>query len=126
MSMQVLFLYNAAALIVIGIFGILTRKNIIRILLAINILQTGVNLLLVAIGWRPEGLAPIVTEQTSGMVGFVDPLPQAMVLTAIVIAFGTTALGLIIAVNYYRQHGDLSTRSFLFEQMKSDEDEVVE
>jgi multisubunit Na+/H+ antiporter MnhC subunit len=126
MSMHGLFLYNAAALIVIGVFGILTRRNIIKILLAINILQTGVNLLLVAVGWRPDGLAPIVTERTSGLVGFVDPLPQAMVLTAIVIAFGTTALGLIVAVNYFRSHGSLSTRSFLYEHVKSDEDEVVQ
>ena len=126
MSMHGLFLYNAAALIVIGIFGILTRKNIIKILLAINILQTGVNLLLVAVGWRPEGIAPIITEQTSGMVQFVDPLPQAMVLTAIVIAFGTTALGLIIAINYFKTHGSLETPSFLYGHMKSDEDEVVQ
>jgi multisubunit Na+/H+ antiporter MnhC subunit len=125
MSLQGLFLYNAAALVVIGVFGVLTRKNIIKILLAINILQTGVNLLLVSIGWHPGGVAPIVTEQTSGMVSFVDPLPQAMVLTAIVIAFGTTALGLIVAINYYRSHGSLDTSSFLFEHMKSDEDEVV-
>lgn len=126
MSLHGLFLYNAAALIVIGVFGILTRRNIIKILLAINILQTGVNLLLVAIGWRPDGLAPIITEETSGMVMFVDPLPQAMVLTAIVIAFGTTALGLMIAVNYFRTHGSLLTRSFMYEHMKSDEDEVVQ
>jgi multisubunit Na+/H+ antiporter MnhC subunit len=108
------------------VFGVLTRKNIIKILLAINILQTGVNLLLVAIGWHPGGVAPIVTEQTRGMTSFVDPLPQAMVLTAIVIAFGTTALGLIVAINYYRSHGSLDTRSLLFEHMKSDEDEVVQ
>ncbi len=126
MSMHGLFLCNAASLIIIGIFGILTRKNIVKILLAINILQTGVNLLLVAIGYRTEGLAPIITERTSGMVSFVDPLPQAMVLTAIVIAFGTTALGLIIAINYFRSHGSLETRSFFYEHMKTDEDEVVQ
>jgi NADH-quinone oxidoreductase subunit K/multicomponent Na+:H+ antiporter subunit C len=126
MSLQGLFLYNAAALVIIGIFGILTRKNIIKILLAINILQTGVNLLLVAIGWRPEGLAPIITEQTGNVVSFVDPLPQAMVLTAIVIAFGTTALGLMVAIGYYRSHGSLETSSFMHEHVKSDEDEVVQ
>jgi NADH-quinone oxidoreductase subunit K/multicomponent Na+:H+ antiporter subunit C len=126
MSMHALFLYNAAALIIIGVFGILTRRNIIKILLAINILQTGVNLLLVAVGWRPDGLAPIITDQTRGMMQFVDPLPQAMVLTAIVIAFGTTALGLIIAINYFKTHRSLETRSFLFEQLKTDEDEVVQ
>jgi NADH-quinone oxidoreductase subunit K/multicomponent Na+:H+ antiporter subunit C len=126
MSMSALFLYNAAALVIIGVFGILTRKNIIKILLAINILQTGVNLLLVAIGWRPDGMAPIITDQTGGMMQFVDPLPQAMVLTAIVIAFGTTALGLVIAINYFKAHGSLETSSFLYERMKTDEEEVVQ
>jgi multicomponent Na+:H+ antiporter subunit C len=126
MSIHAVFLFNAAALVIIGIFGILTRRNIIKILLAMNILQTGVNLLLVAIGWRHDAVAPIITEHTSSVTLFVDPLPQAMVLTAIVIAFGTTALGLIIAINYFRSHGSLQTGSFLYEQVKSDEDEVVQ
>jgi multisubunit Na+/H+ antiporter MnhC subunit len=126
MSVHGLFLYNAAALVLIGIFGILTRKNIIKILLAINILQTGVNLLLVAVGWRPDSAAPIITPETGAVLRFVDPLPQAMVLTAIVIAFGTTALGLVIAFNYYRSHGSLTTGSLLYQHVKSDEDEVVQ
>jgi multicomponent Na+:H+ antiporter subunit C len=125
-SMHSAFFYNAAALIIIGTFGILTRRNIIKILLSINILQTGVNLLLVAIGWRPDAAAPIVTALTGSAAKFVDPLPQAMVLTAIVIAFGTTALGLVVAIGYFRSHGSLLTRSFLYEQVKSDEDEVVQ
>ena len=54
MSIHAVFLFNAAALVIIGIFGILTRRNIIKILLAMNILQTGVNLLLVAILYEKD------------------------------------------------------------------------
>ena len=126
MSFQQVFLYNAGALVLVGIFGILTRRNIIKILLSINILQTGVNLLIVALGYREGGEAPIITEQLSRPVLFVDPLPQALVLTAIVIAFGTTALGLAIAVNYFRTHKSLETSSFMYGGVKPDEEEVVE
>jgi multicomponent Na+:H+ antiporter subunit C len=125
MTLQGLFMTNAAALILVGLFGILTRRNIVKILLAINILQTGVNLLLVGIGWLAEGTAPILEPGMGVTTPFVDPLPQAMVLTAIVIAFGTTALGLTVAVNYYRSHGSLDTSSLLGQFTEKEEDEVV-
>ncbi len=125
MNFQTIFFINSAALIFIGIFGIITRKNLIKILLSINILETGVNLLLVAIGWRAGSYAPIVTRLHSDIVNFVDPLPQAMVLTAIVIAFGTTAVGLVVVINYFKSHKSLETVSFGGGTLKYDEDEVV-
>jgi NADH-quinone oxidoreductase subunit K/multicomponent Na+:H+ antiporter subunit C len=125
MTLQGLFLTNAAALILVGLFGILTRKNIIKILLAINIMQTGVNLLLVGVGWLEEGVAPILEPGLGITSRFVDPLPQAMVLTAIVIAFGTTALGLTVAVNYIRSHGSMDTTSLMGRFTEKEEDEVV-
>ncbi len=125
MSLQTLFFINAAALVFIGVFGIITRKNLIKILLSINILETGVNLLLIAIGWRPGSYAPIVTRLHSDIVNFVDPLPQAMVLTAIVIAFGTTAVGLVVVINYFKSHKSIETVSFGGGTLKYDEDEVV-
>jgi multisubunit Na+/H+ antiporter MnhC subunit len=97
------FFVSALSLVLVGLFGVLTRRNIIRILLALNILATGVNLFLVAVGYAPGKAAPIVRETVSGpSMPFVDPLPQAMVLTAIVIGLGTTALALAIAVRHYR------------------------
>lgn len=103
-----LFLINAFAVIIIGLFGILTKNNIIKILISINILQTGVNLLLVALGYVEGGNAPIVTQKLSSAFSFVDPLPQALVLTSIVIGFGTTALGLAVAIRYYKSHKTLN------------------
>ena len=97
------FLISAFSLILVGIFGLLTRKNIVRILLAVNIMETGVNLLLVGLGYFPGGRAPIITSSVSaGNLPFVDPLPQALVLTSIVIGLGTTALALAITLRYYR------------------------
>lgn len=97
------FLISTFSLILIGIFGLLTRKNIVKILLAVNIMETGVNLLLVGLGYFPGGRAPIITSSISaGNLPFVDPLPQALVLTSIVIGLGTTALALAITLRYYR------------------------
>lgn len=102
------FLISAFSLILVGIFGMLTRKNIVRILLAVNILETGVNLLLVGLGYFPGGKAPIITSAISASnLPFVDPLPQALVLTSIVIGLGTTALALAITLRYYRSRRTL-------------------
>jgi multisubunit Na+/H+ antiporter MnhC subunit len=97
------FLVSAFSLMLVGIFGLLTHRNIIRILLAVNILETGVNLLVVALGYVPGGEAPIITKAFSAStMAFVDPLPQALVLTSIVIGLGTTALALAITLRHYR------------------------
>ncbi len=111
MSLVDWFLLNASLIFFIGIFGIITRKNIIKILLSINILQTGVNILLIGIGYVEGGNAPIITENISSNALFVDPLPQALVLTSIVIGFGTTALGLMVTMRYFRTHKTLDFRS---------------
>ncbi len=104
MTLTELFLINAGILILIGIFGIITRQNIFKILLSINILQTGVNLLLIALGYVDGGSAPIISD---GNPIFVDPLPQALVLTSIVIGFGTTAVGLVVSIQYFKSHKTL-------------------
>ena len=103
-----LFLLNAFALILIGLFGIVTRINLIKILLSINILQTGVNLLLVGLGYFEDANAPIITAKLNSLSNFTDPLPQALVLTSIVIAFGTTALGLAISVNFFKKNRSIN------------------
>jgi multisubunit Na+/H+ antiporter MnhC subunit len=108
--MELLVFYiNACALVCVGLFGILTCKNLVKILLALNILETGINLFLVAIGFYPGGAAPIITG--TGTVPFVDPLPQALVLTSIVIGLGTTALALGLIIKHVKNTGSLSLES---------------
>jgi len=98
--------YAAIVLIMLGLYGLLTQRNIIKIILSLNILEIGVNLFIVSVGFVTDGIAPIYTSvNNSSSMLFVDPLPQALVLTAIVIGVGTTALGLALAKNIYQKYG---------------------
>jgi len=98
--------YAAIILIVLGLYGILTQRNVIKIILSLNILEIGVNLFIISVGFVENGIAPIITSNTDMSAAvFVDPLPQALVLTAIVIGVGTTALGLALAKNIYSKYG---------------------
>jgi multicomponent Na+:H+ antiporter subunit C len=93
----------------IGIYGLLIEKNVIRIMIALNVFELGLNIFIISVGFVTGGVAPILTSVNShsGLL-FVDPLPQALVLTAIVIGLGTTALGLAIARRIYLTYGTLN------------------
>lgn len=99
---------GAAGLIVIGLFAVVARRNLIRVLLGLAVIEAGVNLALVAAGFRPGAAAPIF-EGTGMPLAMVDPIPQALVLTAIVIGVGVLALGLTLAIRIHRQYGTLDT-----------------
>lgn len=95
-------------LILIGLYAVLTRRNLIKIIIGIGLMNTGVNLLLIAIGYVNEGKAPILTETVnSNNLNFVDPIPQALVLTAIVIGVAVIALALSIVVKIYHNYQTL-------------------
>ena len=98
---------GAIGLIVIGVAGIVISKNLFRILLALVIAEAGANMMLVLAGFRFDAIAPIVTGQGTQMV---DPVPQAMVLTAIVIGVGIQALALSLIMQVYRSYGTLDMR----------------
>lgn len=95
-------------LILIGLYGALTKKNIVKIIIGLLIMEYGVNLFLVLLGYRKDGVAPIIdnVKEISEVAKFgVDPLPQALVLTAIVIGLGVLALAVSIAVRLYERYG---------------------
>jgi len=70
-------------LFLVGVYGAITKRDLIKIILAIGIMGYSVNLFLVLIAYRSGALAPILKEGIS--VPMVDPIPQALVLTSIVI-----------------------------------------
>ena len=116
------------ALMAVGIWAILSRRNLIKAIMGLVIIETAVNLLLVAVGYVNDRSAPIVNSDTglgNSPVGeVVDPIPQALVLTAIVIGLATSALALVAAVGYYRSTGTLELKSFTYG--RTDETEVKE
>ncbi len=91
----------AGALVLVGLWGILTRRNIFKIIIGFSLVDTGVHVFLVAIGYVKNGTAPIFDKEYSSLhslLNTVDPIPSALVLTAIVIGLAVTALMLSFAV----------------------------
>ncbi|MBA4347303.1 MAG: cation:proton antiporter [Clostridiales bacterium] len=98
--------YFSIVLLLIGIYGLLTQKHTIRLVAALNIFEIGLNVFIISVGYVRGGIAPILTSQanTSALL-YVDPLPQALVLTSIVIGVGITALALALARRMYKTYG---------------------
>ena len=92
---------SGAVVILIGLWGVLARPNIFKIAIAFSIMETGVNLLILSVGYIRGRTAPILdsaADAATATVKMTDPVPQALVLTSIVIGLAVTALMLSYAV----------------------------
>ena len=94
---------SCIVLFLIGLYAIITKRNLIKIAIGFALIEYAVNLLFALIGFRQGALAPIITQANTPH-NFVDPIPQALVLTAIVIALGTTALMLTVILRIYNRY----------------------
>lgn len=102
-------------LFVIGLYCAVVKKNMVKIVLGIVIMECAVNLFLVMLGYRHDGVAPIIDrayyDPATGQIAndfinsSVDPLPQALVLTSIVIGLGSLALMISICIRIYEKYG---------------------
>lgn len=107
--MATIALITGFTLFLIGLWGILTRKNLIKMILGFSLLDTGVHIVMVSIGYIKGRTAPILDNAVMNAVQtVVDPIPSALVLTAIVIGVAITALMLSYAVQLYKAKGSLS------------------
>jgi multicomponent Na+:H+ antiporter subunit C len=110
-SVSTLTLATGLALLLIGIWGMLTRKDIIRMIVGFSLMDTGIHMVMVSIGYLPGRTAPIINQavdRATAVDAVVDPLPSALVLTAIVIGLGITAVMLAFAVRLHARTGTLA------------------
>lgn len=91
-------------LFLIALLGIMVKRNLIKTIISISIMEYAIFLFFALIGYRGENMPPIELEGVK-YVKFVDPLPQALVLTAIVIGLATTSLLVAIAVRIHQKYG---------------------
>lgn len=100
---------GAFGLVLIGILGIVMSTHLVRIVLSIVLLETGANLLLMLSGYRSGAAAPIIID---GVVpaAMVDPVPQALVLTAIVIGVAVQAFMMTLVLRLRSVYGTLDIR----------------
>ena len=104
-------------LFMVGLYCTVVKKNIVKIVIGLAIMEYAANLFLIMLGYRTGGTAPIVDrtylEPGTGQIAAnfinsaVDPLPQALVLTAIVIALGSLALMVSMCIRIYEKYGTL-------------------
>jgi len=93
----------------VGLYGIITMRNLVKIVISLSIMEFSIFLFLALIGYIDGGSAPIVDPSAPDKI-YVDPLPQAMVLTAIVIGLATTAMLMSVIIRIYRKYKTLDIR----------------
>jgi multicomponent Na+:H+ antiporter subunit C len=101
--------------ILIGLYGALTNRNILRMIVAFAVANTGLNLVLVGVGYLSGRTAPILDKAVPAAEAaerIIDPVPQALVLTAIVIGVGVTALMLAYAYRLYQTKRTLNISKY--------------
>lgn len=102
-------------LFMIGLYCAVVKKNMVKIVLGIVVMEYAVNLFLIMLGYRIGGTAPILAPADADgvtrvvadhfLATAVDPLPQALVLTSIVIGLGSLALMISICIRTYEKYG---------------------
>ena len=88
----------------IGLYCVMRKRNLIKIIIGIGIMEYAVNLFLVLVGYRTQSESPILAGNRM-MANAVDPLPQAMVLTSIVLGLSATLVLIAIAIRIYEKYG---------------------
>jgi multicomponent Na+:H+ antiporter subunit C len=100
----------AMVMVMLGIYTLLAKENLIKKIMGLTIFSNGIHLLLISIGYRMYGIAPILQDLDfyRFVSTAVDPLPQALVLTSIVINLSVTAVGLSLVIMVYRKFNTLN------------------
>ena len=111
LPLSTITLTTGLALLLIGLWGMLTQKNLIRMIIGFSLIDTGIHMVMVSIGYIAGGTAPIINAEVNratALTEVVDPVPSALVLTAIVIGLGITAVMLAFAVQIHAKKKSLS------------------
>ena len=94
--------FTVVILVLLGVSVMLAKRNIVKILMGLSLMESAVNLFLVATGYRQGGVAPIFTNVPDPHM--VLPTVQALTLTSIVIGVATSAMMLSFAMVLYRKY----------------------
>lgn len=96
------------ALVLIGLAAVIFKRNLIKIVIGITLIESGVNLFLITLAYREGSIAPIYTASPGGIMSL--PVPHALTLTSIVIGVAVLALMLSLVIHIYRHYGTLDAR----------------
>jgi multicomponent Na+:H+ antiporter subunit C len=95
----------AGAVVLLGIIGVARSRDLVHAVVSLSISQSGTYILLVAVGFRYGGLAPILNSTVRRSTPVVDPVVQALTLTDIVVSAATTSMLLALVVQIVKRRG---------------------
>lgn len=110
-----MLLATGFCLVLIGLWGMLSNRNILRMVIGLSLVDSGIHIVMVSTGYITGGTAPIFDKAlsaTQAVSRTVDPIPSALVVTAIVIGFSVTAVMLAYAIRLYDARKTLSIEAF--------------
>lgn len=103
--MEIIFAIVIGGLYTAGIYMIL-RRSVVKLIIGLALLSQAVNLLIFALGRPGRGFPPMIPPDEAALLPpYSDPVPQALILTAIVISFAVTAFALILIKRAYQETG---------------------
>jgi len=106
--MELLMPFVIGALVAAGVY-LMLQRSLAQLVIGLGMLSNAVNLAIFTLAGISRGRAPIIGEAQTSLTGsFADPVAQALILTAIVIGFGTLAFGLVLVMRVYQQTGTTS------------------
>jgi multicomponent Na+:H+ antiporter subunit C len=114
-TLEFIAMFTGFVLLVIGVWGMLTQRNLIKIVIGFSLFTTGLNITIVSISYIKNSTAPILdkaVDMANAGNLVADPLPQALVLTSIVIGLGVTALMLTYVLKMYKEKKSLDINSY--------------
>jgi len=103
----------AALLLLIGLHGMLMRTNLIKKLMAMNVMQVAVIMFFISLAVKNGATAPIAVHGVTAVAAYINPLPHALMLTAIVVGVSTTGVALALLIRIYRYYGTLEEQELL-------------
>ena len=108
-------------LMMLGLYVVVSRGNLVKKIVGLNIFQTSVFLLYISLGKVSGGTAPILTGKPEV---FSNPLPHVLILTAIVVGIATTALGLALVVRIRESYGTIEEDDILISERSQDASDI--
>lgn len=104
----------AMFLVLAGSYALLLKENLIKKIIGLGILSNGIHLFAISLGYREGGIAPVLEAANINhfVQHAVDPLPQALILTSIVISLSVTAVALSLIIQGYRKTGSIEAGNY--------------
>jgi multicomponent Na+:H+ antiporter subunit C len=97
----------AAWLFFVGLYGVVTSRHLVHLVVCLGVMQSSTYVLLLAIGYRTGKKAPIFSSAVPSKVGAVDPIVQALTLTDVVVSVAGSALILALVIEIWKRSGEV-------------------